>query len=85
MPLTESDIDTLIDVLCTYIADYGYFEKYPYLIEYQNLQDAKAVLKKLTAIYESMSEGHKGAMERLEKFLAEEEQEKKELDERGDA
>jgi hypothetical protein len=42
---------TIIDALGQFIGDYKFYEKYPHLQEYQDLQDAKATLKKVLELY----------------------------------
>ena len=45
--LSQDDLLTIIDALGQFIGDYEFYEKYPHLQEYQDLQDAKATLKKV--------------------------------------
>lgn len=50
--LSQDDLLTIIDALGQFIGDYKFYEKYPHLQEYQDLQDAKAtLLKKVLELY----------------------------------
>lgn len=49
--LSQDDLLTIIDALEQFIGDYEFYEKYPHLQEYQDLQDAKATLKKVLELY----------------------------------
>lgn len=49
--LSQDDLLAIIDALGQFIGDYEFYEKYPHLQEYQDLQDAKATLKKVLELY----------------------------------
>lgn len=49
--LSQDDLLTIIDALGQFIGDYKFYEKYPHLQEYQDLQDAKATLEKVIELY----------------------------------
>lgn len=49
--LSQDDLLTIIDALEQFIGDYKFYEKYPHLQEYQDLQGAKATLKKVLELY----------------------------------
>lgn len=49
--LSQDDLSTIIYALGQFIGDYKFYEKYPHLQEYQDLQDAKATLEKVLELY----------------------------------
>lgn len=49
--LSQDDLLTIIYALGQFIGDYKFYEKYPHLQEYQDLQDAKATLEKVIELY----------------------------------
>ena len=49
--LSQNDLLTIIYALEQFIGDYKFYEKYPHLQGYPDLQDAKATLKKVLELY----------------------------------